>query len=531
LTSARVTSGEGPRPAWPNDLEPGTWISGRYVIVRCIGAGGVGAVYEAEQYSLGRQVAIKLLHPEQLRSAKGKERFEREARTAASINHRHVVAVYDFDTHQGVPYLVMELLRGQSVEQLLATGGRLPLRRGLALLLDASRGLEALHASGLVHRDLKPANLFVTQGDGAEYCKILDFGITKQREGQNLTASSELVGTPAYMAPESIERPAEADQRVDIYALAVTAYEMFTGYNLYNGTPHEVLLRVMEGTLPPLLAFTAFMPESLAQLLYRCLSKRREDRPETAAEVSAELDRILRDLAASSDEALGEEVSKLTLMSMKGRKGWRAPPLALISGALLVSLGAALLVLHGAPREFETEKGIEAASGAPRDQLRTVSAGAVSAGAVSAGAVSAGAVSATPPPPAVSPVNPQPQARQRPAAPQLVAQRELVSRALAAGAARGGGRKNEVERSSALPRKSKVRGSSDPPATQPSSSASADPSVPEGVAPPLFVPRSVPPRFVPRASNDPGDPRPPAARDRQPLAPGNLFRPRPSKED
>jgi serine/threonine protein kinase len=520
LTSADLEGVEGPQPAWLNDLEPGTCISGRYAIVRCIGSGGVGAVYEAEQHSLGRQVAIKLLHPEQLRSAKGKERFEREARTAASINHPHVVAIYDFDTHQGVPYLVMELLRGQSVQQLLATGGRLPLRRGLALLLGASRGLEALHASGLVHRDLKPANLFVTEGDGAEFCKILDFGISKQREGQNLTGSSELVGTPAYMAPERIECPAEADQRVDIYALAATAFEMFAGYNLHNGTPHEVLLRVLAGTLPPLSAFTAVMPESLARLLYRCLSKRPEDRPETAAELSAELERILRELSASPDEKLRAELSQPTERSTTGWKRRRAVPLGVVSGALLVSVVAFLLVLRGERREarLEPAKGSEAPSGVPpaSDPLH----------AALPGSAPVRAESVMPTPPVVRAMDPQ-GARERPEA----AQRELA-RALAADAARGGRRKNKVERSSTrLPPDSKVGGSSDPSAKQPSPSVSAAPSLPVAprAAPAGFVQRSAPPGFVPRAPDEPADPRPTSAR--QPLAPGHLFRPRPSKED
>jgi eukaryotic-like serine/threonine-protein kinase len=516
LTSERIESGEGPAPEWPNDLEPGTWISGRYVIVRCIGSGGVGAVYEAEQHSLGRQVAIKLLHPEQLRSAKGKERFEREARTAASINHRHVVAIHDFDTHQGVPYLVMELLRGQSMQQLLATAGPLPLGRGLVLLLGASRGLEALHASGLVHRDLKPANLFVSQGDGAEYCKILDFGITKQREGQNLTASSELVGTPAYMAPERIERPAEADHRVDIYALAATGYEMFAGHNLHTGTPQEVLLRVLAGALPPLSAFTAVMPESLARLLYRCLSKRPEDRPETAAELSAELERILGELSASSEEKLHGEFSQPTLRSRKGGKRRRAVPLALASGAFLVSLVTLFIVVQGERREakLEAARANEPPPGAAaaRGQLTTESAEPEPVTA----------------PPAVRVLS------SRPEAPELAARRERAPRAVAAGAARSGRRKNDVERSSALlPRKSNVRGSSDPPAKQPTPSASADSSLPVASSgdSPRFMARTDPPRFVSRASDEPGAPRPTSASGRQPLAPGYLFRPRPSKED
>jgi serine/threonine protein kinase len=524
LTAARTENVSGQGLELPSDLEPGTWISGRYVIVRCIGSGGAGAVYEAEQHSLGRQVAIKLLHPEQLRSATGKMRFEREARTAASINHRHVVAIHDFDTHQGVPYLVMELLRGQTVQQLLATGGRLPLRRGLELLLGASRGLEALHASGLVHRDLKPGNLFVAQEDGAECCKILDFGITKAREGENLTASRELLGTPAYMAPERIERPETADQRVDIYALAVTAYEIFTGYGLYGGTPHEVLLRVLAGHLPPLSNFTAVMPESLAHLLYRCVSKRPEDRPDTAAELSAELERILAELSARPNEEVPAGGPELAA-STRRRKRPRAVLVALASGTLLGSLLAVWLFLREQGQQTGLEiAGSDAPSQAP-DRLPTVRTEGASAEAVSTGAVSA-----TPPTPVLNALGPQPAARQRSEAPGPAPRRNRPPRT-AAGAARGHRRDNAVERSGALlAREPKAQVRSDQPAEQPRPSDSADSSSPEAAS--FVPPRFAPPRFVPRASNEQGGaPRSASSSNRQPLTPGHLFQPRPKKED
>jgi serine/threonine-protein kinase len=511
LTPAPAESGTAPGVDWQNELEPGTWISGRYVVVRCIGSGGAGAVYEAEQRSLGRQVAIKLLHPEQLRSANGKGRFEREARTAASITHRNVVAIHDFDTHQGVPYLVMELLRGQTMQQLLATGGRLPLRRGLELLLGASRGLEALHASGLVHRDLKPGNLFVAQEDGAECCKILDFGITKALEDHNLTASRELVGTPAYMAPERIERPEVADQRVDIYALAVTAYEIFTGRSLYDGTPHEVLLRVLAGRLPPLSAFTAVMPESLAHLLCRCLSKLPEARPETAAEVSAELERILGELSASPDKDAYAGSPQSATRSPKREKRRRSVTVALVSGALLGSLLALWFLLHGHRREAP----LETASGAP-DQLP----------AVTEAALPAGAVSTAPPAPVPRASRPPPVGRERPEAVRASAQRDRIPRPSATSGPRVGARKNEVERSG-VPL-ARGQSQSEKPAEQTSVSSTA-PSSPAAAA--FAPPALAPPRFVRRPSDEPRGSRPTSASERQPLAPGHLFQPRPSKED
>jgi tRNA A-37 threonylcarbamoyl transferase component Bud32 len=523
-TAARTENSSGQRLELPSDLEPGTWISGRYVIVRCIGSGGAGAVYEAEHHSLGRPVAIKLLHPEQLRSATGRMRFEREARAAASINHRHVVAIHDFDTHHGVPYLVMELLRGQTVQQLLAMGGRLPLRRGLELLLGASRGLEALHASGLVHRDLKPGNLFVAQDDGAECCKILDFGITKALEGQNLTASRELLGTPAYMAPERIERPETADQRVDIYALAVTAYEMLTGYSLYGGTPHEVLLRILAGHLPPLSNLTAVMPESLAHLIYRCLSKRPEDRPETAAELSAELERILAELSARPTEELHAGGPELAAR-IRRRKRPRAVLVALASGTLLGSLLAVWLLLQGQRQQTGPETAASDAPSQALDQLPMVRTEGAAAEAVSTGSVSA-----TPPTPVPDALGPQPAARQRSEALRPAPRRNRVPRT-AAGAARGHRRDDAVERSAELlAREPKARVRLDQPAEQPRPSASADSSSPEAAS--FAPPRFAPPHFVPRASGEQGGaPRAASSSNRQPLAPGHLFQPRPKKED
>ncbi len=498
--------------ALPSELRPGTWIGERYQIVRRIGCGGVGVVYEAEHKTLGRRVAIKLLHPEQLHRETGKERFEREARMAASINHRHVVAVHDFDTHRGVPYLVMELLRGHGVDEILRESGRLPLQRGLQLLLEASRGLEVLHAKGLVHRDLKPANLFVTEVDGAECCKILDFGITKPLADPNLTATDALMGTPAYMAPEQLDCPTEVDHRVDIYALGATAWVMLTGQELYTGTPHRVLHQVATGELPPPAVFTSFMPERLAGFVRRCLSKRREDRPQTAAECSAELAHILASLTLSlGDKVLLEPEERVPSSTPAPSASGRRP---LILPVLLscVAVACLLVAFFLAVRDR---------SGEPRERVR----------AEGSAAPPASPSKVSTPAPGVRPVEAlgrEPRGAERATvdvAQKITAESPPSTRRVTR-------RTRSLRRAARLDGEARGRPSEAPPSAATSESARAREQRPAGgdpgAAPPGFVSRSAPPGFVPRGDPDGADsPDTPAGDKRRRLAPGHLFRPRP----
>jgi serine/threonine protein kinase len=231
-------------------------LLGPYRIERQIGAGGMGAVYRATDDRLARQVAIKTSHWE------FGGRFQREARTIASLNHRHICSVYDV----GPNYLVMELLEGETLAERLKRGSlatELTLRYG-AEIADA---LVAAHAKGVVHRDIKPGNIMLTKAG----VKVLDFGLAKSPEEMTLTHPNAVLGTPAYMAPE--QREGGCDTRTDIYALGLTLHEMATGKRLSPGQPPS-----LDG-----------LPEKLGHVIERCLAAQPEDRWQAASDVRNEL--------------------------------------------------------------------------------------------------------------------------------------------------------------------------------------------------------------------------------------------------
>src|SRR5215475_12306141 len=216
-------------------LQPGSRL-GPYEIVAPIGAGGMGEVYRAKDPRLGRDVAIKVLPASFSADADRLRRFEQEARAAGILNHPNLTAVHDIGTHEGAPYVVQELLEGETLRSTLA-GGKLSTRRAVDYSLQIVHGLAAAHEKGIVHRDLKPENLFVTR-DGR--IKILDFGLAKlthQEEGAQVTnlptasAGTEpgvVMGTLGYMSPEQV-RGKPADARSDIFSFGAILYEMLSG--------------------------------------------------------------------------------------------------------------------------------------------------------------------------------------------------------------------------------------------------------------------------------------------------------------
>jgi len=227
----------------------GAVVAGKLRIIRTVGAGGMGKVYEVEHELTRHRRALKVLHPSA--SPNVVERFVREATAAARIGNPHVAETFDAGTLEtGEPYLLMELLEGETLEERLRRAGPIPSGELAALIQQACVGIQAAHDAGIVHRDLKPENLFVTSREGQPFVKILDFGISKFDEGRTgapgITRDGVMLGTPYYMSPEQV-LGAATDARTDVYALGVILYESACGHrpfeapvvSLYGAANHE----------------------------------------------------------------------------------------------------------------------------------------------------------------------------------------------------------------------------------------------------------------------------------------------------
>ncbi|UQA60320.1 serine/threonine-protein kinase [Polyangium aurulentum] len=234
-------------------LAPGTVIAGRYRLERPLAAGGMGAVWVARHVALQTELAVKVMSTSSAGSTAARARFEREARAAASLRHANVVAVVDSGIEDDTPYLVMELLHGESLEERLARTSRLPLEVLVPIAAQIGRGLRKAHEAGIIHRDLKPGNVFLAREDDEEIVKILDFGIAKEIDhslGEH-TKTSELMGSPHYMSPEQLRSSKKTDVRSDLWSLGVVLYRALTGQIPFPGdTLAEVMVQVFSSPLP-----------------------------------------------------------------------------------------------------------------------------------------------------------------------------------------------------------------------------------------------------------------------------------------
>lgn len=275
-------------------LELRALVDGKYRIVRELGRGGMGVVYEAAHEQIRRRVALKVLHPEVAASPDAVARFQQEARAAARIGSGHIADVLDLGTlPDGRPYLVMELLEGESLAARLARG-TLPVDEACALTTSVLRGLEAAHAAGIVHRDLKPDNVFLVRGrSGRDWVKVLDFGISKCTVGGEVGPSTRagiILGTPWYMAPEQARGRRDVDARADLYAVGVILYQSLTGHLPHPGEhPGEVLTAIALKAPPDPRRFRPDLDAALVQVLARVLAKDPAARPASARDLAAEL--------------------------------------------------------------------------------------------------------------------------------------------------------------------------------------------------------------------------------------------------
>ncbi len=269
------------------ELVAGQSLAGRFEIVRVIGQGGMGAVYLARDRQLGEEVALKVIAGLMLLDPQASDRMRREASAARRISHTNVVRLHDLGEDQGVLFLSMEYVSGQSVRDLIARHGRLPLDRVRDILSQALAGIEAAHAQAVLHRDLKPANLLL---DASGQVKIIDFGIARLPSLQGMTATGMLLGTPEYMAPEQIRGGGAADSRIDLYAMGACCFHMVTGRPPFLGdNPIAVsLAQMLEAPPSPKSLRPDLSPEWDAFIL-RALEKDPAKRFSTAAEMRAAL--------------------------------------------------------------------------------------------------------------------------------------------------------------------------------------------------------------------------------------------------
>jgi len=270
-------------------LAPGDLIAQKYRLVRKLGEGAMGIVYEGLHERLKTSVALKFLHKHLAERPGLGARFLQEAQLAASIRNPHVATVWDVDlTADQIPFMVMELLHGETLRALLDRERRLSLPQTVDFSVQILIGLGALHELSIVHRDLKPDNVFATQERDGVVLKLIDFGIAKlrlpQADGDKLTAAGMILGTPEYMAPEQIVEAASVDQRADIYSVGALIYEMLSGQTVVKPTSLEAtLLAVQTGQIRPIGELIPGLPKAFEAMVMRALSLNREQRFQTAA--------------------------------------------------------------------------------------------------------------------------------------------------------------------------------------------------------------------------------------------------------
>ena len=285
----------------------GSIIQKVYHVKKKLGEGGMGTVYLAEHVKMGRKSALKVMNPGMVHDADAISRFNREAANASKISHPNVAAVYDFgETEDGLIFLAMEFIEGPSLTKVIEDAGFLPAHRAAEITRQASEALSVAHDMGIVHRDLKPDNIMLAKGrEGADVVKVVDFGIAKAGadEGQKVTKTGMVVGTPEYMSPEQLSGD-KLDGRSDTYSLALVAFNMMTGKLPFPGaTSQETMIaRLMENPrqlseMKPEIPWTA----EVQAVMDRALARASEDRYQTAAEFGRELFAAVQTMPTTAD--------------------------------------------------------------------------------------------------------------------------------------------------------------------------------------------------------------------------------------
>ncbi|HYJ09314.1 MAG TPA: serine/threonine-protein kinase, partial [Polyangiaceae bacterium] len=301
----------GKKPLDELDLLVGSTIAGKYHIDRLIGRGGMGAVFQATNASIGKRVALKFLAAKTSKDGDAATRFQREAEAASLAESPHIVQIFDSGrSEQGLPFLVMELLTGEDLRERLRREGRLPPEAAAGIALQVLKALRQAHAAGIVHRDLKPDNVFLCRRDDEPaFVKIVDFGISKLQQApgvDTLTHKGAVLGTAFYMSPEQAQSFSDIDGRTDLFSVGAILFEMLTGAPPHSAPTYEaVLIAICTRDAEDVRVKAPEVSEKLARVIARALRRDRDERYQSADQMLEDLDAATRESHELSTKTRG----------------------------------------------------------------------------------------------------------------------------------------------------------------------------------------------------------------------------------
>lgn len=316
-------------------------VIGHYRIIEKIGAGGMGEVYLAEDMALNRKVALKFLPHHLCQDFDYRTRFMREAQSAAKLNHPNIVTIHEVGEFGGRPFIVTEYVGGQTLSDVVETGGLRP-SEAINIIIQVCEGLEEAHNAGIVHRDIKPSNIVLEKSG---HPKIVDFGLAAVQGTQKITRSGSAMGTVSYMSPEQL-RGTTVDRRTDLFSIGVVLYELITGKNPFAaGNEAAVQNLILTGEPEPMARFKSGVPDGLQEVVNRTLEKDAQVRYQSAADLAADLRRLRR----RSSDSVRTRREALRLV----RLGWLGLPYSIIVAIMLVALVGVFWMLYRSGRSSE----------------------------------------------------------------------------------------------------------------------------------------------------------------------------------